>query len=136
MRRATVSRSARPAPWSDAAGEHPALPAGTSGARGPVGGMTFATSNVAVVRGRIGVPARSWTMRTLTIIGILLICLGILALVFQGFTFFTQERVVDAGPFKVDWQKPHTVILHPIVGIVALAAGVVLLIAGRRSSTG
>ncbi len=74
-------------------------------------------------------------MRTLTILGVLLICLGILALVFQGFTFFTQERVVDAGPFKVDWQKPHTIILHPVVGVVMLAAGVVLLIAGRRPST-
>ena len=39
-------------------------------------------------------------MRLLAIVGLLLIVLGICALVFQGFTFFTTERVVDAGPFK------------------------------------
>jgi drug/metabolite transporter (DMT)-like permease len=71
-------------------------------------------------------------MRALSVVGILLIVLGILALTFQGFTFFTQERVVDAGPFKVDWQKPHTVILHPIVGVVAAVAGVCLVLADRR----
>lgn len=72
-------------------------------------------------------------MRTTAIIGLLLIVLGIGALAFQGFTFFTHERVVDAGPFHVDVAKPHTIILHPIVGGAALAAGVVLLLAGRRT---
>jgi hypothetical protein len=100
----------------------------------PDGGTSVAMK--VVDRPSVGVPPRKQTMRILTVIGILLICLGILALVFQGFTFFTQERVVDAGPFKVDWQKPHTVVLHPVVGIVALAAGVVLLIAGRRPTAG
>ncbi len=65
------------------------------------------------------------------LLGVLLIVLGIVALAFQGFTFFTQERVVDAGPLKIDVARPHTIILHPIVGIAALAAGAVLVIAGR-----
>ena len=73
-------------------------------------------------------------MRALPVIGVLLIVLGIAALAFQGFTFFTQERVVDAGPFKLDWQKPHTVILHPIVGIISVIAGLGLVFAGRREA--
>jgi hypothetical protein len=72
-------------------------------------------------------------MRPLILIGVVLILFGICALAFQGFTFFTQERVVDAGPFKVDVQKPHTIILNPIVGIAALAGGAVLVIAGSRA---
>jgi hypothetical protein len=72
-------------------------------------------------------------MRSLIVIGVLLILFGICALAFQGFTFFTQERVVDAGPFKVDVQKPHTIVLHPIVGLAALAGGVVLVLAGSRT---
>jgi uncharacterized membrane protein HdeD (DUF308 family) len=67
------------------------------------------------------------------LVGVLLILFGICALAFQGFTFFTQERVLDAGPFKVDVQKPHTIVLHPVVGLAALAAGVVLVIAGSRA---
>jgi uncharacterized membrane protein HdeD (DUF308 family) len=70
-------------------------------------------------------------MRPLMIIGVLLIVFGIAALVFQGFTYYTTDRVVDAGPFKVDVQKPHTIILHPIVGIAAVVAGIVMVVAGR-----
>jgi hypothetical protein len=73
-------------------------------------------------------------MRTLAVIGILLIILGVVALGFQSITFFTQERVVDAGPLQVDVSKPHTIIFNPILGAVALIGGIVLLIAGRRSA--
>jgi uncharacterized membrane protein HdeD (DUF308 family) len=70
-------------------------------------------------------------MRALMIIGMLLIVFGIAALMFQGITYYTTERVVDAGPFKVDVQKPHTIILHPIVGIAAVVGGIAMVVAGR-----
>ncbi|MCI0456704.1 MAG: DUF3185 domain-containing protein [Gemmataceae bacterium] len=66
------------------------------------------------------------------ILGVLLIVFGIFALLFQGITFFTTERVVDAGPLAIDWQRPHTIFIHPIVGVVSLIAGVALLLVGRR----
>ena len=72
-------------------------------------------------------------MRTAAVFGLLLIVLGAVALTFQGFTFFTHDRLVEAGPFHIDIQKPHTIILHPIVGVVALVAGVALLLSGRQS---
>jgi ABC-type phosphate transport system permease subunit len=71
-------------------------------------------------------------MRPLAIVGVLLIVVGLVALAVPSITFFTHERVVDAGFFHIDWQKPHTIFLNPIVGIIALVAGVVLLIAARR----
>lgn len=74
-------------------------------------------------------------MRILAIIGVLLILFGILALGFQGVTFFTQERVVDAGPVKVDVAKPHTIVFHPVAGIAALAAGLVLVVVGSRRTS-
>ena len=52
-------------------------------------------------------------------IGILLIVLGLVALSVGGFTFFTTERAVNAGPLQIDVQKPHTIILNPLVGVVA-----------------
>ena len=72
-------------------------------------------------------------MRILVVIGILLLLLGIVALCFQGVTYFTQERVVDAGPLKVDIQKPHTIIFNPIAGVAAVAGGLVLLVVGAGS---
>jgi hypothetical protein len=76
-------------------------------------------------------------MRPLMIVGILLIALGVCALAFQGVTYFTTERVAQAGPFAIDVHKPHTIILHPIVGIACIAGGVACLFAGssRRAVT-
>jgi uncharacterized membrane protein HdeD (DUF308 family) len=66
------------------------------------------------------------------LIGVLLVILGIVALCFQGITFFTHERVAEAGPFAIDVAHPHTIIFNPVLGIVALAAGLVLIVAARR----
>jgi hypothetical protein len=74
-------------------------------------------------------------MRTLVVIGMLLIVLGIVALAVPSFTFFTRERVADTGFFSIDVSKPHTIILNPIVGIVAVAAGLILVLTGRRSAS-
>jgi hypothetical protein len=66
------------------------------------------------------------------IIGILLVVFGIAALVFQGFTFWTTERVAQAGPFAIDVEKPHTIVLHPLVGVAAVVGGAAMMLAGRR----
>ena len=67
------------------------------------------------------------------VFGILLVILGILALAVPSITFFTTERAVDAGFFTIDVQRPHTIVLNPLVGIVAVVAGVAALFAGRRA---
>lgn len=71
-------------------------------------------------------------MRPLLVIGVLLVVLGSLALAVPSFTFFTTERVADVGFFTIDMSRPHTVVLNPIVGGIALAVGIVLVIAGLR----
>jgi hypothetical protein len=43
--------------------------------------------------------------------------------------------VADVGFFKIDISRPHTVVLNPIVGGRALAAGIVLILVGLRSSS-
>ena len=72
-------------------------------------------------------------MKPLTIVGIILIALGVIALAYQGITYTTKERVIDIGPLKVDATKEKTIPLPPVLGGVAIAAGVVLMIAGARS---
>jgi hypothetical protein len=74
-------------------------------------------------------------MRILAIVGVLLIVFGIVALGFQSFTYFTVERVVDAGPLHIDVQRPHTIVFHPVVGAVTLILGVALVIIGAKSKT-
>ena len=67
------------------------------------------------------------------LIGILLVVFGIIALAVPSITFFTTERAVDAGFFTVDVQKPHTIVLNPIAGIIAVIAGVAVLFAAPRT---
>ena len=72
-------------------------------------------------------------MKMLFVIGLLLVVLGVVALTVPSFTYFTTERVADVGFFKIDISRPHTIVLNPIVGAVALVAGVVLAIVGLRA---
>jgi hypothetical protein len=72
-------------------------------------------------------------MKPLTIVGIVLIIIGVVALAYQGISYTTTEKVVDLGPLKVEAKREKTIPLPPILGGVAVAAGVVLLIAGARS---
>lgn len=71
-------------------------------------------------------------MRTTTIIAVALIVLGIVALGYQGFTYTTKEKVVDLGPLEVTSETTKSFPLPPVVGIIALAGGVILLVIGRR----
>ena len=75
-------------------------------------------------------------MKPATIVGILLIIVGAIALAYGGFNFTTheQKRVVDLGPLKLDAnvEKEHSVPLPPILGVTALVGGVVLVVVGAR----
>lgn len=66
------------------------------------------------------------------ILGIILIGLGVFALAWGGFTYTTQEKVVDIGPIHATRERTHNVPLTPIAGAVALIGGVVLLVVGKK----
>jgi hypothetical protein len=78
---------------------------------------------------------RRLKMRPFVVTGLILAVLGIVALAIPSFTYFTTERVADVGFFKIDVSRPHTIVFNPTVGVVALVAGIVLLIVGRRSAS-
>ena len=71
-------------------------------------------------------------MNALTIVGIVLLIVGVVALAYQGISYTTTEKVVDLGPLKVEAKKEKTIPLPPVLGGVAVAAGVILMIAGAR----
>ena len=73
-------------------------------------------------------------MKPLAIAGIVLVVLGLVALAYQGITYTSRETVVDIGPLHATADRQKTVPLPPALGIVAVAGGVVLLIAGVRKS--
>jgi hypothetical protein len=72
-------------------------------------------------------------MKGMLIAGILLIVFGLISLTYHGFTYKTERRVIDVGPIKAETKEDKTVPLPPIVGGLALAGGVVLIVMSRRS---
>jgi len=72
-------------------------------------------------------------MKSLRMLGIALIVLGVLAFAYQGFTYTTRDKIVDIGPIQMTVEKTKTFPLPPIVGGVALAGGILLVIIGMRA---
>jgi hypothetical protein len=62
------------------------------------------------------------------LMGAILIVLGIVALLYGGFTYTKREKVVDVGPLQATVDQKKTVPISPIVGILALGAGLVLVL--------
>jgi hypothetical protein len=66
------------------------------------------------------------------IVGIVLIVIGLISLALGGISYTTKEKVVDIGPIEATAERHRTIPLPPLLGGLALAGGVVLLIAGSR----
>jgi len=66
-------------------------------------------------------------MKTCTVIGIILVVIGIFAFAYQGITFTTREKGVDIGPIHMTPGKTRTLPILQSVGGVALVGAIVLL---------
>lgn len=66
-------------------------------------------------------------------LGMLLIVIGLVGLVWGGFSYTTTEKVVDLGPIQASREKAHNIPLTPIAGAVALIGGVILLATGKKA---
>ena len=71
-------------------------------------------------------------MKPIAIAGVLLVVLGLAALVYQGVTYTSRETVIDIGPVHATADRQKTLPISPVLGIVAVAGGVALLVAGAR----
>lgn len=71
-------------------------------------------------------------MRTIiSVIGILLIIYGVVALGYNGFTYSSREKVAEIGSLQVTAETEKQVYLSPTAGGIALIAGVIVLALGR-----
>ena len=74
-------------------------------------------------------------LNPLGVAGVVLLVLGLAALAYQGINYTSRETVIDLGPVHATADRQRTLPLPPIVGIAAVAAGVVLLVTGVRKPT-
>jgi len=73
-------------------------------------------------------------MKSTVMAGIVLIVLGVLALAYQGISYTRDKKVVDLGPIQATAKTHERIPLPPIVGAIALAGGLGLVIVGARQN--
>ena len=73
-------------------------------------------------------------MKPAGIVGIILIIVGIVSLVYGGFSYTKREKVLDLGPIQATAEKQKTIPLPPILGGICLVGGIVLVIVGSRKT--
>ncbi len=71
-------------------------------------------------------------MKPTTILGVLLLVLGLVMLLTGGFSYKKDERVLDAGPLQATMEHTKRLDFPPIVSGLVMAAGVALLFVGGR----
>jgi len=67
-------------------------------------------------------------------LGIVLLIIGGIMMVFTGFNIVTKKKVVDLGPVEINKEEKTPIYWSPITGGILLAAGIVVLVAGKRKA--
>lgn len=67
-----------------------------------------------------------------SLIGIVLIVIGLIGLIWGGISYTRREKVIDLGPLQATAERRETIPVGPVVGGIALVGGIVLLVAGRK----
>lgn len=65
--------------------------------------------------------------------GYVLAVLGIIMMVYTGFSFVTKEKVVDLGPLEISKEKKNPVSWSPILGVVLLVGGIIVIARDKKS---
>jgi uncharacterized membrane protein YidH (DUF202 family) len=67
-----------------------------------------------------------------TLIGAVLIVIGLIGLIWGGTSYTREETVLDLGPIEATAERRETIPITPVVGGIALVGGIVLLVSGRK----
>jgi hypothetical protein len=71
-------------------------------------------------------------LRAATIAGVILTTIGVIALLFGGFSYTKREKILDVGPIEATTERRETIAVPPILGGLAVAGGLALLFVGAR----
>lgn len=71
-------------------------------------------------------------MKPLSLVGLLLVVAGVIALAIGRFSYTTEEKVLELGPIVATADQEHTIDIPDVAGIIAVVAGIALIFVGRR----
>ncbi len=67
------------------------------------------------------------------VVGLILIVIGVVAIAYGGITYTHRKKILDIGPVQASRKEQKTIPVPPIVGGVALVAGIGLLVLSNGS---
>ena len=73
-------------------------------------------------------------MKPATIIGIVLVILGVVGFAVGGFSFTHEKKDVDIGPVQIGHQQTKTVPIPPVLSAIALVGGIALVVVGAKTA--
>jgi hypothetical protein len=71
-------------------------------------------------------------MKAISLLGVVLLVVGIGFLAVRQISFTTQKPVVQVGPISASVQEQHSIAFPNIAAYGAIAAGALLLVVGYR----
>lgn len=67
-------------------------------------------------------------------LGIVLIGIGIIMMIFTGFTYVTKKNIADIGQIEINQEEHYPVEWPPIVGGALLVVGFIFVLSGKKKS--
>ncbi len=65
-------------------------------------------------------------------VGVISMIIGTLMLVYGGFNYVSNEKVIDLGPLKINKEKTHSIQWPPFIGVLLLAGGIAIVASDRK----
>jgi hypothetical protein len=65
-------------------------------------------------------------------IGLVLIVIGVIMLIWTGFTYTRREKLVDAGPIHISADREHEVNWSPYAGGLLIVGGAILVATAKK----
>jgi len=56
----------------------------------------------------------------------------VIALAYGGISYTREKKVIDLGPIQATTKERETIPLPPVLGVAAIAGGVILLVVSGR----
>lgn len=73
-------------------------------------------------------------MRNLLWVGVLLVILGVAGLAMEYITVTEKRTVAEIGPLELKTEEQHNIQIPTIAGVIAVIAGLVMIVASRRTA--
>ena len=71
-------------------------------------------------------------MKAATVVGVLLIIVGLIGFALGGISFTHEKKDIDLGPLQVSHKESNTIPISPILSTLSLLVGAGLVVVGVR----